>query len=158
MPAKPRKKSSSGAVAKVTNALLILLILTFSLTVILTTTGLVSLVVTMTDSMGSTFPHGALAVFVKQGGYSVGDVILFKVHGCLVAHRVTAETERGFKTKGDASRAVDPWVVPLDAVRGKMLFAIPLLGSLVLLLRTPLVFASLTTAIFAMLTWRRLIP
>jgi signal peptidase len=107
--------------------------------------------------MEPTVPFGALSVFTKQSDYSVGDVVLFKVHGCLVAHRIVAETERGFKTKGDNSRSADPWVVPLDAVKGKMLFAVPYLGLVVMLMRAPEVFAGVATVIFASLTWRDLV-
>jgi signal peptidase len=135
-----------------TDILLILLALIISSVTILAVAGLISFIVTMTDSMGPTFPSGALAVFLKQESYSVGDVVLFKVHGYLVAHRIVAETERGFKTKGDASRSVDPWVVPPDAVRGKMIFSIPFLGWFINLMRIPVVFAGVTTALFAFLT------
>jgi len=139
------------------DALLVLFVSALSLAVVLTVTGVISPVVVAASSMEPTLPRGALVVFVKQGDYSAGDVVLFKVHGRLVAHRIVAETERGFRTRGDNSRSVDPWVVPPDAVRGKALLAAPFLGSLVMLMRTPIVFAGIVTAIFASLTWRELL-
>jgi signal peptidase I len=134
-----------------------LIVSTILLAIALTVTGLICLVTTSTNSMGEAFPNGALGIFVRQSSYTVNDVVLFKVHGCLVAHRIVAETERGFKTKGDNSRSVDPWVVPLDAVKGKMLFAVPHVGSVIMLMRAPEVFAGVATVIFASLTWRDLL-
>jgi len=121
--------------------------------IVLAITGLICLVVANGNSMGETLPNNALGIFVKQSDYAIGDVVLFKVHGCLVAHRIVSETERGFKTKGDNSRSVDPWVVPRDAVKGKLVLVIPFLGFLIKTMRAPIIFAGVTAAIFAFLTY-----
>jgi len=119
---------------------------------ILSLTGCVTLVAVAGRSMEPTLPVGSLAVFLRDGAYSTGTIILFRVHGCLVAHRIIGEVDGGFKTKGDNCASVDPWVVPRGAVLGRLLFSIPLLGSLLMALRSPPAFAAVATVTFALLT------
>ena len=118
----------------------------------LSLTGRVMLVVIMGSSMEPTFAPGSLTVFVRDDAYSIGTVILFRVHGRLVAHRIMSEVEGGFKTKGDNCASIDPWIVPRDAALGRLLLSIPHLGSILMALRSPLAFAAVATAAFALLT------
>lgn len=75
-------------------------------------------------------------VFVKQSvkEIKVGDVITF-IHpenpAQTVTHRVIEITKNGFKTKGDANNTADAWEVRREAVWGKVLFSVNLLGFLV---------------------------
>ena len=128
-------------------------VLMFSVSLaVLSLLGYVRIVVLAGRSMEPTLPMGSLAVFLRDGAYSTGTIILFRVHGCLVAHRIMSEVEGGFKTKGDNCASIDPWTVPRGAALGRLLFSIPHLGSLLMALRSPPIFAAIATAVFAVLT------
>lgn len=74
-----------------------------------------------TGSMEPTIPEKSYILVKKYGNDSlaVGDVITFicpdkdsKVFGRLITHRITAETEDGYKTKGDYDYSLqDDWTV-----------------------------------------------
>jgi signal peptidase len=79
----------------------------------------------------------------------IGDVIAFQVEGVdtPMTHRVAAISngaeEITFRTRGDASREVDPWTVKPDQVLGRVIYSVPQLGYLTRLSRTPEGFALL---------------
>ncbi|MBS7288835.1 MAG: signal peptidase I [Candidatus Freyarchaeota archaeon] len=143
-------RKSVGKISAILQAALFSFLLAF---IFLEFAGLVTVAIVVTPSMEPLLPKGSAGVFVKTGKYGVGDVILFRVHGCLVAHRVVAETEKGFRTKGDYNGVLDPWVVPENAILGKLALSIPMLGYAVYFLRSPLIFAAVSTAIFVIFTW-----
>ena len=62
---------------------------------------------------------------VKVGDIVVYDSPLYKYP---IIHRIIEVSDVGVKTKGDNNRIADPWVTPLDKVRGKAVFRIPFLG------------------------------
>jgi signal peptidase len=116
-------------------------------------TATVTIAVVQTASMGPEVPAGSFVVYVKSDSYKQGDVILFHVYGVLVTHRIVKVTPSGFSTEGDTNSIADPWIVPTESVRGKLLFMVPHLGTIILFLRAPLVFATLITAAFAQAIW-----
>ncbi|MEM3551081.1 MAG: signal peptidase I [Candidatus Bathyarchaeia archaeon] len=120
--------------------------------------GLVTVAIVITSSMEPFLPKGSVGLFVKAGKYGVGDVIVFRVHGCLVAHRIVAESESGFRTKGDYNGVLDPWVVTENAILGKLVLPLPMLGYIAHFLRSPLIFAIVSTLIFMDFTWRSFFP
>ncbi|MCU1691022.1 MAG: signal peptidase type [Frankiales bacterium] len=92
----------------------------------------------LSGSMTPTYPVGS-AVFIRPidpANVRVGDVITFQqapgVHA-LTSHRVLAlhpETSPpSFTTKGDANKGPDLTPVPYGAVRGKVWFALPHVGT-----------------------------
>jgi signal peptidase len=76
-------------------------------------------------SMEPAIPRGSLVLAVQAGGATP------------YTHRVIRLAERDgrpyFETKGDASAAPDSQLVPLDALIGRVVFTLPLLGYLVFL-------------------------
>ena len=89
-------------------------------------------------SMAPTIPTGAMVVVSDADPVELdtGDVIVFDRPGNAsetITHRIVAvdATAAGpaLVTKGDANATVDPWRVPVDDVRGKLLFHVPLIGS-----------------------------
>ncbi|MBI3559124.1 signal peptidase I [Candidatus Gottesmanbacteria bacterium] len=91
--------------------------------------------VVLSGSMRPAIKEGAV-VFVQRSvkNIKVGDVITF-IHPAnpaqTVTHRVVEITKTGFKTKGDANNTADPWEVRREAVWGRVLFSVNLLGFLV---------------------------
>jgi signal peptidase I len=95
-----------------------------------------------TNSMAPLYPAGSLAVVqpVDVGDVEPGMVIVFadpRGGDALIAHRVVLElaSSPAFRTKGDANAGPDPFPVAAVAIRGKIAWAIPGLGSLVTTVR-----------------------
>jgi len=154
----PRKKSFN---AKATLSLLkkqftaiffALTVICFILIVTLEAAGYLTIAITATGSMQKNISSGSLVVFAKTRTYDVGDVIAFKIYNSLVMHRIANVVDKGFKTKGDENVMTDPWVVPENAVKGKLLFSVPFLGFLISVMRAPIVFAGVSTILFIELT------
>jgi signal peptidase I len=92
----------------------------------------------LTGSMTPTIPVGSVVLVrpVDPGTLHVGDVITYQKEPGkpeYITHRITAihtgTTPVTLTTKGDANRGADPWSVPVTAVRGKVLFHVPYLGT-----------------------------
>lgn len=85
-------------------------------------------------SMTPEIPIGAVIVIREVDARIIqpGDVITFRAgSGTIVTHRVTqvsGGSQLAFSTKGDASQAPDPVVVPAEAVLGRVELHIPTLG------------------------------
>ena len=90
------------------------------------------------DSMRPTLERGDWVLLQNQPEYAVNDTIVFSLNpGNAYVHRVVALAPYpkssggvGYRTKGDANPNPDGWVVPPDAVRGRVVFRIPRLGYL----------------------------
>lgn len=93
---------------------------------------------------------------------AVGEVITYRLpNGVAVTHRiidvVDQDGEMAFRTKGDANRHPDAWLVPASAVIGSVDGSLPVLGFLIGLLALPIgvvtllsLAASLITAMWLM--------
>lgn len=112
------------------------------------------------NSMAPTLNVGDLVVVrgVEPKAIGVGDIIVFNVPEAYaglspspVIHRVVAVEWSGdtpyFRTKGDNSRDVDPWLVPAENVLGVYVARVPFVGYVVLALKTPLVLAASASAL-----------
>ena len=96
-----------------------------------------------TGSMVPALPvHSVIYVrLCEADAISVDDVITFRLESGsdqLMTHRVVDinEETQSFTTKGDANEAVDQTPVPFQNVTGKVLFHIPMLGTLAAALKT----------------------
>ena len=90
-----------------------------------------------TGSMKPALPVGSLAVDrpIAAEDVRVGDVITFSdpyVSGRLVTHRVVeilhTRAGRAYHTKGDANPSRDPWTIRLSGRVGRVTFAVPVAG------------------------------
>jgi signal peptidase len=93
----------------------------------------------LTGSMTPTIPVGSTVIVqpVDPGTLRVGDVITFQTDpgkASYITHRIVAIHDDTkpvtLTTKGDANRGADIKPVPITAVRGKVLFHVPYLGTL----------------------------
>lgn len=96
-------------------------------------------------SMEPALHHGDLAVVRKQGSYSPGDIVPFRVpkgepgEGAIVIHRIAGGTpEEGFVVQGDNKDAPDIWRPTPGDIVGKVWLHVPGAGRLLALLRDPL--------------------
>ncbi len=123
--------------------------------------------VVMSGSMEPAIHVGALAIINPAAEYQTGDIITFAPPDDprnSVTHRIheIKKTEEGatvFVTKGDANDTPDSWEIAPDAVEGKVLFSIPLLGYLVNFSKTPrgFVFLIIIPAVLIILDELRII-
>lgn len=92
----------------------------------------------LTDSMRPTLPPGTLVVVkpVAIDHIGIGDIVTYQLKSgqpAVVTHRVVslgfnAKHERILQTKGDANKSADPKGVVAGQVRGRVWYAVPLLG------------------------------
>ena len=94
--------------------------------------------VVISGSMEPEISVNDLIVVREQDSYHVGDIITYESGSSVVTHRIVAETEQGFTTKGDSNNTEDPKSVPHGAVVGRVVYVIPGIGLLIEYLRTPL--------------------
>jgi signal peptidase len=106
--------------------------------------------IVQSGSMEPAISTGSVVVVSEQDRYEAGEVITFgETTGDQVptTHRVVSEQlldgEYAYTTKGDANEEADLEPVPLNEVRGKVLFAIPWLGFILDFARQPLGFVLL---------------
>lgn len=94
--------------------------------------------VVLTGSMSGTLEPDDLIVTHKQSEYSVGDVVTYQTGGTPVTHRIVAENEAGYRTKGDANNTDDGADIPKESIVGRVVLVIPKIGAITRFLRTPL--------------------
>jgi signal peptidase len=112
-------------------------------------------------SMTPTYPVGSLLVTAQldPADVAVGMPIVFedpREPGRLVTHRVVAVTpgsQLAFTTRGDANATNDPSPVPARLVRGRVLWSVTYLGSVLDWLQWPRSFL-LLVVVPALLLWR----
>lgn len=73
-----------------------------------------------------------------EDSYGQGDIITFQNGNSLTTHRIVEVTDKGYVTQGDANNTVDLDVIPPKAVVGRVVWAIPYVGSMLAFLRSPL--------------------
>lgn len=97
-----------------------------------------SAAVIVSGSMEPALSVDDLIINHRQDGYEAGDIITFQNGSSLTTHRIVEVQEEGYVTQGDANNAPDLDVVPTQMVIGRVVCAIPYVGSALALLRTPL--------------------
>lgn len=90
-------------------------------------------IIILSDSMEPTMPEGSLALVKKQEGKKaeIGDVVMFETDmfgsRAYVTHRIVAQDEEGFITKGDHNKVADAEYLDAEKIRGKVIFVCDLL-------------------------------
>lgn len=110
-----------------------------------------------TPSMGRTAPVGTLLLVRPDPHPQVGQFVVFhppQEPRASYAHRLVASGPDGFKTRGDANGADDPWTLPADAVRGRVIARLWWLGWLLRTVPDLVTGALLTMVISALLPAR----
>ena len=113
-------------------------------------------------SMEPTLHTGDLVISRTESRYNAGDIVIFRVPegqqgaGSLIVHRIIGgEADIGFMTQGDNRNAPDAWHPTTADVIGRSWVVLPGAGNFLVLLRQPLVLATLLGGLAAMwfLTW-----
>jgi signal peptidase I len=100
------------------------------------------------QSMFPTILPGSLVITKKAPEYHVDDIVSFRMEedgrGKIVVHRIMDVTEKGFEIKGDNNPKKDPGFPTFDEIGGKVIFATPYFGDMMLLIRNPIVLVGST--------------
>jgi signal peptidase I len=99
------------------------------------------------NSMEPRLERGDLVLARKQSSYKVGEVVLYEDHetGARVLHRIIADRNGHFVTKGDNNDFIDPVHPAPNQVVGKLWFAVPGAGTVLAWLKQPVNLAILLT-------------
>jgi signal peptidase I len=99
------------------------------------------------NSMEPRLERGDLVLARKKSSYRVGDVVLYENHemGARVLHRIIAEHNGHFVTKGDNNDFIDPVRPTPSEVVGQFWFAVPGAGTVLAWLKRPVNLAILVT-------------
>lgn len=97
----------------------------------------VGLTVVLSGSMEPELSVGDLLVVARQDSYTVDEVVVFQEGRIGVVHRIIEMDGTTVTTQGDANNVPDE---PMDVsrVKGKVVLAIPLIGHVVNLIKTPI--------------------
>jgi signal peptidase I len=112
-------------------------------------------------SMEPALGAGDLVVSLSGPPYVAGDVVVYRIPsdedyaGRLIVHRIVdGSAGTAFVAQGDNAAHRDPWPVAESNIAGRVVAMIPAGGRLLILLRNPLVLASLTAGfVFVFLVW-----
>lgn len=99
--------------------------------------GYSQLVVT-SGSMEPSFSAGDVVIIKAEDQYEPGQVVTFRdSQGQLVTHRIIGTNQGQFITKGDGNNAEDQELLSPQMIVGRMVTFIPGVGSLLMLLSSP---------------------
>ncbi len=107
--------------------------------------------VVLSGSMEPGIPTGSM-VFAdtRKTSPQAGSVIIYRLGGTLVTHRVVERHEGYSITKGDANDHEDPSPVDDTQIVGEVLYVIPLIGYICQTMRHPLVLCFLLMAVLCL--------
>lgn len=92
--------------------------------------------VVLSGSMEPTLSVNDLIIVKKADDYNIDDIVVFQDIYDLVVHRIVAVDDETVQTQGDANNVADE-PINISAVKGKVLFWIPLAGNVVDFLKSP---------------------
>ena len=97
----------------------------------------VGLSVVLSGSMEPALSVGDLLLIREADSYEVGDIIVYQSGSLAVVHRLTSLDGDRAVAKGDANNTADE-PIPVTEIRGRVTAALPMIGYLILALKTPL--------------------
>jgi len=102
---------------------------------------------------------GDLVYGLRQSSYEVGDLVVYRVQGGSVIHRIVeGSNEAGWITQGDNNSWHDPWVVPNSDISGKYVATLPDFAQyLTWVQRNPLLFGGAIAAV-VLLSYLPIVP
>lgn len=112
--------------------------------------------VVLSGSMEPALHVNDFVVAAEKDDYNVGDIVVYQSGQSLTVHRIVARDGDLITTQGDANNTTDE-PVPISAVKGAVVLRIPLLGSVIRLVKKPVVAIILLMAVFLLL-YRALEP
>ena len=110
------------------------------------------------NSMLPTILPGSMVIIKKQPTYQIDDIVSYTLsEGTAsknVVHRIIKETEDGFIIKGDNNPKQDIGVQSIDSINGKVIFATPYIGEIMLFVRNPVILF-ITSVVVGVINWEQ---
>ena len=110
------------------------------------------------NSMLPTILPGSLVIIKKQPTYQIDDIVSYTLsEGTAsknVVHRIIDEAEGDFIIKGDNNPKQDVGLQSIDAINGKVVFATPYFGDLMLFVRNPVILF-FSSVVIGVINWER---
>ena len=107
----------------------------------------------ISGSMEPIFSAGDMLIFRECENYSIGDIVIFKLNGSLITHRIIGSENGLFITKGDANNIPDSEKLPPENICGKLTAVLPVTGFIVRNLRTPIGIMLMVIAGILLVEW-----
>ena len=92
--------------------------------------------VVLSGSMEPTLSVGDLLIIKEQSAYEKNDIVVYQSGNMAVVHRLVDTDGEMLVTRGDANN-IDDAPIEKEAVKGSVTAAIPLIGYIVIFLKTP---------------------
>lgn len=93
--------------------------------------------VVLSGSMEPELSVGDLLVIVRRNSYEVRDIVVYQDGRMAVTHRIVAISDDEVITRGDANNIEDDPITP-EQIKGKVVLAVPFIGYLINVIKTPL--------------------
>ena len=112
--------------------------------------------VVLSGSMEPTLSVNDLIIIREADSYELDDIVVYQSGNSLVIHRIIALEGDSFIAKGDANNTADS-PLPLIYIKGKLVMAIPFVGTLTRLIKSlPGTLALVATAVLLLeASWRK---
>ena len=104
--------------------------------------------VVLSGSMEPALSPGDVVIVDASGPVEVGDVITYRTGANTVptTHRVVGVVDGGYETKGDANENADAGLIGPEAVIGRVVLTIPVVGHVILWANTPVGYVTFVVA------------
>lgn len=93
--------------------------------------------VVVSGSMSGSIEVNDIVIIREESSYKVGDIISYESGDSLVTHRITAQKDGKFITKGDANNTADRMPVHAEQIMGRVIYVIPKLGAVISFFSSP---------------------
>ena len=108
--------------------------------------------VVLSGSMEPELSVGDLLIVVERENYYVDDIVVYQSGNLPVVHRIMEIDQETVITKGDANNVNDD-PFPTTAIKGKVILAVPLVGHLVWMLKSPVAVIIMLGAAILLVEW-----
>lgn len=108
--------------------------------------------VVLSGSMEPALSVGDLLIIREQEHYEVGSIVVYQSGNMPVVHRIVDLTGESVTTRGDANNMSDE-PIPITAVKGEVIGAIPWVGNVVWALKSPVAVLIMLAAAVLMVEW-----
>ena len=108
--------------------------------------------VVLSGSMEPALSVGDLLIIRQQENYETGNIVVYQSGTMPVVHRIVAMSDGIVTTRGDANNATDK-PFPADAIKGKVVAAIPLIGYVAWALKSPVAVVIMLAAAVLLVEW-----
>lgn len=106
--------------------------------------------VVLSGSMEPELSVNDLVIIAKSDSYETGDTVVYQSQGDLIIHKIIETDGTTVVTKGTANNIADD-PIPAEAIKGKMIFKLPMVGLIIRAVKTPVGTVIILAAVFLLL-------